>query len=489
METVESINLSERQDINPQDLDLSDPKVLDSIELSRADYTKGFLSFLAFTALAIFVFFIQIDFNGKSQLPFAIIYNGIQSFLGDFGLVLVAITITGNALASIYGKYIAKEGAIYRFYENDSSIHPILYTLGGIYIIIFTLNSVFGVPAPEIIVGASTGQMVIPPVVYGVACIIIVGACFVPFLTEYGCIDFFGIILEPLMRPLFKTPGKSAVDAVASFVGSASMAVIITSRMFKSNNYTERESSVVATCFSAVSVGYASLMIGTAGLGDQFTKVYFSSFFLAFVIAAVMSRIPPLSRKKDKFYNGRIQTDEDRASESKLEISPRMFKTGIDRAAKKAWISGNPLVRVRESLIGGLAVVPKVITLLCAIGTTSMILVEYTSVFTWLGYIFYPLLELVRVPDALAIAPSIVGGVTDPFIPILMISDKVGVINEAARYFLCLVAMVQIIYVSETAVVIMTTGIRLSFKEIMIVFLERTLVAIPFAAIMMHILY
>ncbi|AFS79414.1 nucleoside recognition domain-containing protein [Gottschalkia acidurici 9a] len=487
---METINLSERKDINLQDLDLSDPKILDSIELNKSDYRKGLITSIIFTAIAIFVFFVPVSFNGKQgQIPFGIIYTGVQNILGNFGLAIVAIVIAGNAILSIYGKYIAKEGTLYEYYKNDSIIHPILYSIGGVYIVMFVLNALLGVPAPEIIIGAKTGQMVIPPIVYGVACIIPVGAFFVPFLIEYGCIDFLGIILEPLMRPLFRTPGKSAVDAVASFVGSASMAVIITSRMYKSNNYTEKESSIVSTCFSAVSVGYASLMIGTAGLGEQFSKVYFSSFFLAFIIAAIMCRIPPLSRKKEVFYNGRPQTDEDREAEAKLEISPRMLKVGIDRAAKKAWISGNIFYRIKDSLIGGLAIVPKVITLLCAIGTTSMILVEYTELFTWLGYIFYPLVKLVGVSNALEVAPSIVAGITDPFIPILIISDKVDIIAEAARYFLCLVAMVQIIYVSETAVVIMTTGIKLSFKEIMIIFIERTLIAIPFAALFMHILY
>ncbi|MDO7203410.1 hypothetical protein Q5M85_03400 [Paraclostridium bifermentans] len=44
-----------------------------------------------------------------------------------------------------------------------------------------------------------------------------------------------------MMRPLFKVPGKSAVDATASFVGSTSMSIIITSRLFKNKTYTKKK--------------------------------------------------------------------------------------------------------------------------------------------------------------------------------------------------------------------------------------------------------
>lgn len=483
---IESGNMS-REELSQ--LDLSDPKVLDSIVLEKQEYAKGILMSLVFTAIAIFVFFVPITFNGKSgQIPFGIIYNTVQGVLGNAGLGIVALVIAGNALASIYGKYIAKEGKIYDYYSNDSSFHPILHSVGAIFIVTFFLNTVFGIAAPEMIIGERTGQMVIPPVVYGVACIILVGAIFVPFLIDYGFIDFLGIILEPLMRPLFKTPGKSAVDAVASFVGSASMAVIITSRMYKSNNYTERESSVVATCFSAVSVGYAMLMIGTAGLGEKFALVYFSAFVMAFIIAGIMTRIPPLSRKADKYYNGRLQTEEER-QEAKLKIGPSMVKVGVSRAAKRAYISGNIFGRIKESVADGVKVIPKVITLLCAVGTTGMILLEYTEIFTWIGYAFYPLLKLLNIPDAIHVGPSMIAGITDPFLPILVIADKVSIMSEASRYFICVVAMVQIIYVAETAVVIITTGLKLKFKELMVIFLERTIIAMFIGALFMHIIF
>lgn len=51
-------------------------------------------------------------------------------------------------------------------------------------------------------------------------------------------------------------------------------------------------------------------------------------------------------------------------------------------------------------------VIPKVVTSLCAIGTGALILAENTPIFTFLGKLFVPLLNLLRVPNAADIAAS-----------------------------------------------------------------------------------
>lgn len=109
----------------------------------------------------------------------------------------------------------------------------------------------------------------------GVAWIIPVGCFFMPFLLNYGVIDFVGSLMEPLMRPVFKVPGRAAVNAIASFVSSSSVGVLITNKLYNTGVYTEKEAVLVATGFSAVSVGFAYMVIKTAGLADHFLKVYF----------------------------------------------------------------------------------------------------------------------------------------------------------------------------------------------------------------------
>lgn len=467
----------------------TDPNNLDSLVLDRKSYTQGLIKSIFFTTIAIMVFFVPFNIGGKSDVLFGFIYNYFINLFGNFGLWMITCLIVVNAFASFYGKFAAKKDTwLYEYYGHDSVFHPFFYLLGAVYTVIYTLHVSFEqFTGPEWIVSGGTGGTVIPFIVVAVAWIIPVGAFFMPFLLSYGGIDFIGAILEPFMRPIFKVPGKSAVDAIASFVSSSSMAVIITSKLYKTNTYTKREAAVIATCFSAVSVGFAVLVIKTAGLSEHFLKVYFSSFIIAFIITVFMVRIPPLSRKPNVYFNGRTQTEDERVSEAKFESA--IFRRGVDRAAKRAYTADNVFKEISSSLIDGYTVIPKVLALLSAVGISGLIIAEYTPFFEWVGMLFIPLLKLLAVPNAVEIAPSVPVGIAEMFLPVLLIAEKVDVLDIGARYFVTALSMVQIIFFSETIVVMIATRLPVKLWELVVCFLQRTLIAIPIIALAMHILF
>jgi len=166
-----------------------------------------------------------------------------------------------------------------------------------------------------------------------------------------------------------------------------------------------------------------------------------------------------------------------------------MIKKGIDRATKRAYYSEKLGKSIKDSIVDGFKVLPKVVSLLCVIGIGSMIVAKYTPVFEWLGYLFLPILKLCQVPDASAIAACMPVGITEMFIPTLIISDQINVISESARAFVVMVSTVQVIFFAESIVVIKSTGIPVSIKQLVILFIQRTLIAIPFAALLIKIIF
>ncbi len=76
------------------------------------------------------------------------------------------------------------------------------------------------------------------------------------------------------MRPLWKTPGRSAIDAVASFVGSYSLALLITNRVYKEGKYTTKEAAIIATGFSTVSATFMIIIAKTLDIMHLW-NVYF----------------------------------------------------------------------------------------------------------------------------------------------------------------------------------------------------------------------
>lgn len=484
---MDTINIKNKADA--KDLNLNDTDVLDSIVLDDKSRKEGLIKTLFFTAIAILVFFVPVTIGDSSDVIFGLIYNSIKDVLGNVGLWAVAIVVMCNGVLSVYGKFFAKkESVLGEYYSGDSVIHPFMYLIGGIFILVYSLDAtVAGFTAPEWLVSSATGGTVVPAIVLAVAWIIPVGAFFMPFLLNYGAIDFAGALLEPFMRPVFKVPGCSAVDALASFVSSSSVAVLITSKLYKNNVYTKKEAAIIATGFSAVSVGFGYMVIKTAGLSEYFLQVYFVSLLIAFVISAIMCRIPPLSRKPNVYFDGREQ--DIKAIKKQSNIRENLLKKGADRAIKKAYLANDLSKEIKASLIDGYLVFPKVLSLLTVIGITGLIIAEYTPFFTWIGKLFVPLLELLKIPNAAEIAPSFPIGIAEMFLPVLLIADKVELINVGARFMVAAVSMVQIIFFSETIVVMMATKLPIKLHELVICFLERTIIAIPIAAIFMHLMF
>lgn len=472
-----------------EELDLNNNAVLDALKLTPEQWRSGIIKFLVFTFIAVLVFFVPITVGKNTDVTFGIIYKGIRAHLGLFGSWIGGFVIMGNGLLGLYGKFLAKDKSrgLGAYYKEDTILHAILYVVGGVFALVILLNMTFqSFSGPQWIVAPSIGGTVIS-IALDVAWIIIVSAVFMPFLLNYGIINFIGSLMEPLLRPVFKIPGRSAIDALASFVSSSSVGVLITSKIYRQGVYTKKEAALIATGFSAVSVGFAYMVIQTAGLAEYFLPIYFLSLLATLIISFFMARIPPLSRKPSVYYNGHVQTQEDIDAEKIATGS--MLKVGASRAVKKAATAPKLVREIGISLEDSLYVLPKVISLLLTVGTIAMIIATYTPLFNWPGLLFEPLLRLFAVPNAAEIAPSLPVGIAEMFLPVLLISDKIDVLAPAARFIVVTVSMVQIIFFSETIVVMVATKIPVSIKELVICFFERTIIAIPIAALFMHILF
>lgn len=204
---------------------LNDNSVLDALVLTGNQWKGGIVKAVIFTLIAVIIFFVPVTVRGSTDVTFGIIYKNIKAGLGLAGLWMGGLIIMGNGLASVYGKYFCKnrDSAVYRYYQEDSVLHPLFYLMGSIFALILVLHYTFpAFEGPAAIVSPGIGETVYS-IAMDVAWIIPVSAVFMPFLLNYGIVDFIGSLMEPLMRPVFKIPGRSAVNAIASFVSSASI--------------------------------------------------------------------------------------------------------------------------------------------------------------------------------------------------------------------------------------------------------------------------
>lgn len=474
--------------------DYSDYKVLDAVELNSQQKRIGAIRCLVFSALALVLFFFPLNIGGSSTIMFAFLYKTAAKFVGRAGIFYALVLSCGYTCLSIYnlfcGSKLPDTHIARRYCSGEGPIRVGFNIIGCIMIAMYFMEvaNIGGYKAPFWLMHPEIG-----PVVMGIIAdcvwILPLGALFMPLLIDYGMLDFFGTFMERIMRPLFKTPGRSALDAVGSFVSAASVGVLITHSLYRKGVYTEKEAAIIATGFSAVSIGFAYVVADTGGMGSQFALVYGVSMFICFVVTAVVARLYPLNRKRDIYVSGRQQTEEDINRDKMILKNKNMFALACERAVKKGYVSNPLMTQVKESVITAAPVWPKVYTLMSAVCVIALVIALYSQFFVILGNVLVPVLNLLQIPNAADIAGSFWSGIAEMFIPVLMIAGKVDQLPDIAKFMVVSVSMVQIIFFSDSATVMLSVKLPVSVADLFIIFIERTVIAILVCAIVGHILF
>src|SRR5699024_10875337 len=115
-------------------------------------------------------------------------------------------------------------------------------------------------------------------------------------------LEFIGVICRPIMSPIFKTPGKSAVDAVASFVGSYSIGLLITNNVYKSGGYTHKKEVVVATGISTVSAIFMIIEANTLCIIQHWYLYFWFTLVVTFIVDSITVQLPPIRFEKKTTY-------------------------------------------------------------------------------------------------------------------------------------------------------------------------------------------
>ncbi len=255
---------------------------------------------------------------------------------------------------------------------------------------------------PTWLISDATGGVMLNDLLPVLVTIFVVAPLLLPFLTEFGLMELVGTLLRSVFRPLFTMPGRSSIDALASWMGSAPVGVLITAQQYESGFYTEREAATIATTFSVVSVAFAFVIIEFLDLGALFVPYYGAIVLSGTIAAVIMPRIPPLSRKRDVYYGpvGKQIAEERPDGEG-------LWAWGMDLAVQKARRAPGVGVLGQRAAYNICEIWFGLLPLVMSIGCAALVLVEYTPVFTWLSAPLVPVLALLGVPEAAAAAPAL----------------------------------------------------------------------------------
>ncbi len=435
---------------------------------STAVNPKNLLKFILGSAFGVLMFLVPIPQGDSFTTLLDFLKTGLKNLMGvSMNYIIVGILVVSAVMGVI--DMVFKPDFIRKNTYLSKAFHTTPFYLGSkILGAIFACMIVFGF-GPEAVTSADTGVTMLD-LCNTLLCIVVSFSFILPFLTDCGIMEFLGVLLRPVVRPLFHVPGRASVDLIASWFGASNAAVILTREQYMKGFYTKREAGYIMTNFSLVSIPFCLMIANTVNVSHLFPSFYLCICLVGIILAVIGIRIPPISTIPDTYQEktGK-QINEDLPENTKL--LPYALEMSCQRAEK---FTLNKILSSGMEVVVGMFF--DLVPVVMAWGMVALMIATYTPVFQWISYPIGLYLQLFGVEEAFAVAPAALIGFTDMFIPALLIT---GVESVKTRFIIGVLSLVQIIYMTEVGAIIIKSEIPLNFWKLLIIFLERTLIAIP----------
>ncbi|MGM0878628.1 MAG: YjiH family protein [Bacillota bacterium] len=441
---------------------------------------NDYMKFILPSLVGIILFMIPITSGDGITIPVAYLANQMNLLLGDaiptLTVVIISLSVIGSFIAVVFKPKFITESPYLNKLLNVSKFWLVARILGMVFAII-TLYEL----GLEWIFSENTGGLLIYDLIPILFTTFLLAGLLLPLLLNFGLLEFFGSLLMKVMRPVFKLPGRSSLDCLASWVGDGTIGVLLTTKQYEEGYYTKREAAIVATTFSVVSITFTIVIISYLNLEQYFIHYYLTIIFTGLVAAVIMPRIPPLSRKANTGYE-----KTELKVESSIPSNISTVKWGLNQAVRKAQTNDRVSTIFKEGIQNVFDMWLGVLPIVMTIGTIALVIAEYTPAFTILGKPFELILTLMQVPEAQEAAQTMVVGFADMFLPAVIGS---GIESELTRFVIACVSVTQLVYMSEMGGLLLGSILPISIKDLILIFLIRTIITLPIVVVIAHMIF
>lgn len=442
-----------------------------------------FLKFFIPSLLGLFLFIIPLPFgaifNISEVSPINIgvgfISELLKLSLANYIPTICLVIIVASAVLSVLSKLVNIKNQFLKNILDVPAFWLFFRIVGAVFMVMIYFNV-----GPEFIISENTGHVILGIMPSLIALFLIAGFL-LPLVLDFGLMDFFGTMISKFMKTLFLVPGRASVDTLSSWLGDATLGIMITNTQYKQGFYNKKESCIIAVCFSLVSLPFSTVIADQLGFMDRFLPFYLTVCAASLACALILPRIYPLCKIKEETYNNVPYEVEEVNEEGGL------FKQGLNNAINRAQNAPTLNTIVVNGVKNIVDIYISLIPLVLAWGTISLALTEFTPIFTWISYPVILVLELLQIPNAVEAAPAVLVGFTDMFIPSVMVSGD-G-FAEITKFIIGTLSISQLVYMTETGAVILKSEIPLKLKDLMILFLIRTVISLLVITPIAHMLF
>lgn len=449
----------------------------DNIALEGAPLTRhGLVKFLVPSLIGVLLFLVPFSAGDTINIGMGFAADGLQALLGEALPAIATLVLCLSVVLTLYVKVARPSWAKGSALGGLFDVAPLWTVMRGLGAL-FALMTYFQV-GPTFVTADFTGGVMLNDLAPVLLTFFFFAAILLPFLVDFGFMEFIGSLLRTPFRWIFGLPGRSAIDATASWMGSGTVGVLITTQQYEKGFYNCREAAAIATNFSIVSIAFAILVTSFIGINHLFVPFYLTVVVAGLVAAVIVPRLPPLSLKPNSYYEPvGCQLQEERTGDQGL------WRYSLGMAVARAEKAPGPRQLVRIALFNVADIFFGLLPLVIAIGTVALILAEFTPLFTWLSMPMVPVLEWMGLPEAEAAAPATLVGFADMFLPAVLGSN---IESELTRFVIACLSLTQLVYMSEIGALLLKSKIPLKLWELVAIFLIRTAITLPIIVVMAH---
>ena len=443
-----------------------------------AQWRAAMWKFLLFSALGIALFIIPFQWDGKVTILLGVLTDTLQALIGGYvvyaALAIVTVSFVGALAVKVLKPNLPTDSMRAKLFDVDWFWLSARF-LGALFVWMIYLQI-----GPEFIINRNTGGVIFEDLIPILIPLFFFAILSLPFLTDFGLMEFLGTLSSKVFVKLFRLPGRSAVDAMSSWFGAASIGLLVTMQEYDKSYYSQREAAIIATTFSVTSIAFTYVVAKTIGVDNNFVYFYLTIALTGFIAAIIMPRLPPLSLKPDTYHLGKSMLDEE------IPAQYTTYQWALNRAITRAHSMPSLGKVFKHSLKNLFDIYFGLIPVVFAIGTIGLGLAEYTPVFNWLSAPLVPVLELLQIPEAAEAAPAMIMGFADMYLPALV---GKSIESEMTRFIVGAASITQIIYMSEVGALILKSNIKLNVLELFMIFILRTLISLVVITTVAHLLY
>lgn len=417
---------------------------------------KGFKMwrFFVYSAVGVFLFFVPVSMFETTSIMLDHLVTLIRRSFGEHvQYYTLAIIVAGTLLPFITRQW-------------NKSPFDILFTSFKVLGLVIGFMVVFNF-GPEFVLDENMGPFLYNSLAINLSLLIPIGGAALGLIIGYGLLVFIGVLMEPIMRPIFKTPGRSAMDAVASLVGSYSVGLLITDRTFKEGLYNRKEGLIIATGFSTVAVTLMVVVARTLDLMDHWILYFIITLIVTFLVTAITVHLPPIrNERKDYFGDKNNNIEED--------YEGNIFQYAWYKAKQQSHGAGPVLKDIWTNFTEALKMTASVVPSVLSIGLLGLIVAEYTDVITWVSYIYYPILLLFPLENVPLIAEAVTISIVEMFLPSLLVAEA----DLLTRFIIGVTSVSAIVFLSGLIPAVLSTSLNLKVWKLIAVWFIRTLLSL-----------